>query len=121
MTLAYALLIPANLVLSLAWVVALIARTIAVPGSHRRYVLASIEFGSRWGFYVVNPLYLCVGHVIGEISRGGLVYNAGLLMMIIALTDHGDEDNWFRRQGRRLRAWLTALAPGRLAGAHGTA
>ncbi|MEZ5210840.1 hypothetical protein [Gordonia sp. (in: high G+C Gram-positive bacteria)] len=95
-----------------------ILHTRSVPGSHRRYVLASV----RAVTVLAVPVWALIGladDLAGGAGPWSLGLDAALLIMglWVAKTfyDRGD-DNWFKGFGRRFRRrWRTFMAPRGLA------
>lgn len=78
----------------------------AIRGSHERFVLASVRRITRWSGAVSGGLLTCVlfPHPVGYLTA-----LCGLICLADAALDarsHKDDDDWFKRTGRRLRSGL---------------
>ena len=84
-------------------------RAKAVKGTHLRYVLSTARLAATIGIAVVFFCRGVVHMVLAEPVAAGVDAFAGIMYAWLAYRAYGEDDNWFNKQGKRLRRGIKRL------------
>lgn len=97
------------------WILSEAGRRLTVRGSRQRYVLATIEHGTRYPalFYLVLSVFL--EFFFGDLAIGVLNCVAVALWAAVFYEKrhNGEDDDWFNDQFKKLKKRLAATSWGR--------
>lgn len=97
------------------WILSEAGRRMTVRGTKQRYVLASIEHGTRYPavFYMVMSVFL--EFFYGDLAMGLLncITVALWAALFVEKKRNGEDDDWFNDQSKKLRKRLASMSFGR--------